>query len=325
VGPTKDALENFIQRLRDIGFSLTHDGSLAEYLGVTITRDKSNGTFELTQTGLINKILETMGMQNCNGTYTPAEITPLAKHDDLPLATPKWNYPSVVGMLLYLSNNSRPDIAFAVHQCARYTHAPRDPHVKAIIRIVRYLQQTKTRGLVLKPKRHLCVDCYVDSDFCGRWKVEPPTDPASVRSRSGYIITLAGCPLLWTSKLQTEIALSTMQAEFVALSLSVRELLPIKYLVNEIATRTGHKHLIDVRTHSTFFEDNNGALTLANAPYDTPHSKFYALKYHHFHEQVANGTIKIVRIDSKDQVADGLTKGLPQDKFEHFRNLLMHW
>ena len=116
-----------------------------------------------------------------------------------------------------------------------------------------------------------------------------------------------------------------MQAEFVALSLSVRELLPIKYLVNEIATRTGHQHLVNVRTHSTFFEDNNGALTLANAPYDTPHSKFYALKYHHFREQVANGTIKIVRIDSKDQVADGLTKGLPQDKFEHFRNLLMHW
>jgi hypothetical protein len=116
-----------------------------------------------------------------------------------------------------------------------------------------------------------------------------------------------------------------MQAEFVALSLSVRELLPIKYLVNEIATKTGHKALIDARTHSTFFEDNNGALTLANAPYDTPHSKFYALKYHHFREQVANETIKIVRIDSKDQVADGLTKGLTQDKFERFRKMLMRW
>ena len=116
-----------------------------------------------------------------------------------------------------------------------------------------------------------------------------------------------------------------MQAEFVALSLAVRELLPIKLLVNEIATRTKQTDLIDVRTHSTLFEDNNGALTLANAPYDTPHSKFYALKYHHFREQVSNGTIKIVRIDSKDQVADGFTKGLAQEKFETFRKLLMRW
>jgi Reverse transcriptase (RNA-dependent DNA polymerase) len=291
IGPSKTAINTFIQCLRDVGFALTHEGNLAEYLGVHITHDKTKGTFELTQRGLIDKILETTGMLNCNGTYTPAEVTPLGKCEDLPLASPTWSYSSVIGMLLYLANNSRPDIAFAVHQCARFTHAPRDPHVKAVVRILRYLQQTKTRGLILKPKQNLCVDCYVDSDFCGLWKVEHATDPSSVRSRSGYVITLAGCPLLWASKLQTEIALSTMQAEFVALSLSVRELLPIKSLVNELAARTCLKPFIDIRTHSTFFEDNNGALTLANAPYDTPHSKFYALKYHHFREQVANGTI----------------------------------
>ena len=107
-------------------------------------------------------------------------------------------------MLLYLSNNSRPDIAFAVHQCARFYHAPKQIHALAIKAIGRYLIRTRDKGLILSPSGDLGVDCYVDADFAGLWLHEDADqNPLSVKSRTGYLITIGGCPLTWTSKLQT--------------------------------------------------------------------------------------------------------------------------
>jgi hypothetical protein len=96
--------------------------------------------------------------------------------------------------------------------------------------IVRYLQGTKDKGLIFKPTTELVVDMYCDSDFLGLWKTEDDQDPICVTSRTGYVLELAGCPLSWTSKLQTEIAMSTMEAEYVSLSQGMRELIPVRRL-----------------------------------------------------------------------------------------------
>ena len=244
--------------------------------------------------------------------------------NDAPLDE-EWSYASVVGQLLYLANNSRPDIAYAVNSACRHTHSPRKAHGVALKRIARYLKGTRERGLIMKPADHLGIDCYVDSDFCGLWKSENPADPISVRSRTGYVITLGGCPLTWASKLQTDTATSTMHAEYTALSQSLRELLPLKELVHEIASKLGYGAKVQARTHSAIFEDNMGALILANKCHDTPRSKFYALKLHHFREQVQNGSLVVQKIDSKVNPADGFTKGLDKIKFRVFCYLLMRW
>ena len=116
-------------------------------------------------------------------------------------------------MLLYLSGHSRPDIAFAVHQCARYTFAPTKKHETALIRIGRYLNGTQDKGLILTPSEGLTLDCYPDADFAGLWGHENADDSHCVRSRTGYVITLSDCPILWSSKMQTSIASSTMESE----------------------------------------------------------------------------------------------------------------
>ena len=85
-------------------------------------------------------------------------------------------------MLTYLSSNSRPDIAFAVHQCARFTHAPQQLHAKVIKQIVQYLQGMKDKGIILNPTKTPQVDCYVDADFAGLWSVESDQDPVPVKS-----------------------------------------------------------------------------------------------------------------------------------------------
>jgi hypothetical protein len=83
----------------------------------------------------------------------------------------------------------------------------------------------------MKPSRHIHVDCYPDADFAGLYNHEDSQDPHCVRSRTGYVILVSGCPILWKSKLQTEIALSTMEAEYVSLSQACKDLFPLLDLI----------------------------------------------------------------------------------------------
>ena len=158
-------------------------------------------------------------------------------------------------MLNYLGTSTRPDIAFAVHQCARFSSNPKRVHEIAVRRIVRYLKGTKDKGYILQPSASRTLDCYVDADFAGLWSSDIAHDPISVKSRTGYVITFASCPILWSSKLQTKIALSTTEAEYIAMSQATRDLIPMRDLLSEFASAT--KLIVgDTITHSTIFEGN---------------------------------------------------------------------
>jgi hypothetical protein len=109
-------------------------------------------------------------------------------------------------------------------------------------RIGQYLKATGDKGLILHPKSHkgwLDIDCYVDADFAGLWGYEDKQDPSCVKSRTGYVIFIADCPVLWVSRLQTDIATSTMEAEYSALSTAMRDVLPIKMLATETSDNVG--------------------------------------------------------------------------------------
>jgi hypothetical protein len=137
---------------------------------------------------------------------------------------------------------------------------------------------------------------------------------------------LGDCPLLWVSKLQSEIALSTTEAEYIALSQSLRELLPMRELFQEVGTALKLKCAIPTILHSTVFEDNNGALSLATSPKISPRTKHIAVKYHHFRSKIgADKGIIIQRVDSTEQKADIFTKGLGATQFAHIRSLVMGW
>ena len=126
------------------------------------------------------------------------------------------------------------------------------------------MKGTKTKGLILEPSANYSIDSYPDADFPGLWGYEDPQDPNCARSRTGYVITLAGCPVLWKSSLQTEIALSTTEAEYIALSTSCKDLFPLVDLVHKLGGCLGlsiaaTSHL-NIRVH----KDNVGALTLTS-------------------------------------------------------------
>ena len=232
----------------------------------------------------------------------------------------------MVGMLLYLSNNLRPDIQFAVHQCARFTHCPRDSDAKAIKQIVRYLKATRETGLTFSTDVEMKLNMYADADFAGLYGVENEQDPVCVKSRTGYVLFLGGCPISWCSKLQTEIALSTLEAEYIALSQAMRELLPQRELLQEIGDRMGLSYTQPTILHSSVFEDNNGALQLAQSPKISPRTKHIAVKYHFFRSHIGEDKgILITRVESENQIADMFTKGLAAQSFEPLRKKLMGW
>jgi Reverse transcriptase (RNA-dependent DNA polymerase) len=212
-GKDPNLIDSKIKAIEKNGLELTIEDDIYAFLGVEVTR-KPGGEIEMTQKGLIEKILKTCDMMECNPKKTPCNTIPLGSDLEGADTTGRIDYASVVGMLMYLSSNTRPDIQMAVHQCARFTHFPKKSHKEAIMRICRYLKGTKTRGLIFKPEDEM--------------NAEDHQDPVCVRSRTGYCLTLDSCPVLWVSKLQTEIALSTVEAEYIALSQSMRDLLPMR-------------------------------------------------------------------------------------------------
>ena len=205
-GPDGDELEKEIAGLgvssneQQHKFELRNEGEVGDFLGIRIEK-MGDQHFLLSQPGLINKVLKEAVMQDASTAPTPAVVQSLGKDELGESFDETWEYASVVGMLLYLSGNSRLDIAYAVNQCARFTHNPKTSHATAIKRILRYLKGTADQGLNLKPKSNYKVDCYVDADFEGLWGSENHQDPISVKSRSGYLITFMECPIVWSSKL----------------------------------------------------------------------------------------------------------------------------
>jgi len=314
-----------MKRPNPTSFLLNVEDSVAGFLGI-LMEPQSDGTIELKQTGLIDRILRVMNLQDSKENQTPSDTKPLGKDENGPPCEETWSYASVVGMMMYLASNSRPDIAFAVHSAARFTHCPRRSHEKALKKIARYLKGTRDRGMIIKPSLDLSLDCYADADFAGLWNAEVATDPTCVRSRTGFVISLGGTPVLWASKLQTEITLSTTESEYVALSTAMRSLLPLRQLVFEVAEALNVKR-DEVTKVCRVWEDNRGALTIANAPFNnmTPRTKHLAVKLHWFKSHIKPGEIEILPIHTSEQKADGFTKGLGSVEFVKKRKLIMGW
>ena len=185
-------------------------------------------------------------------------------------------------------------------------------------------------GLILDPTPGLTIDCYPDADFAGLWGHEHPQDPHFAWSCTGYVITISGCPVIWRSSLQTEIAMSTMEAEYVAMSTACKDLFPLIDLVRELGGCLGITVNNTSNLHVRIHEDNIGGLTLGKLEPRrmTLHSKHYAVKYHWFREKISPSgpySIELVKIATADQLGDIFTKGLGRVIFERLRKKLMGW
>jgi hypothetical protein len=309
-------------------FVFTNEGTMSTYLGVDISPLPNKEGFVLSQPHLIGRIIEALNFdpkttKGARGN-TPVAYPLLSKDENGPHRKASWKYRSLIGMLGYLQGTSRPDISMPTHQCARFNIDPRLSHERAVKRIGRYLIDTKDKGMIYRPDTSRGLECYVDADFAGGWKDGDHASPESVLSRTGFVIMFAGCPITWQSKLQTEIALSTTESEYIALSSAMREVIPFLNLLREVSK------VFDLPTTKPVFkckvyEDNESCIKVAKSPKFTPRTKHIAIKYHHFRSFVHNGTIDIQSIDTTEQLADIFTKPLAEKSFCYLRRQLMGW
>jgi len=154
-------------------------------------------------------------------------------------------------------------------------------HEKALKWIGRLLKATGEKGLILNPSKELNVDVYPNADFAGPYDHEKPADPTCAKSRTSFLINVANCPVFWMSKLQTEMALSTMEVEIICLAHYCMALFPIMNQVSKLRAIVGlkTKDLMTMKV-SSIHEDDAGALVLAQAipTQFTPRGKYYIIK-----------------------------------------------
>lgn len=298
-------------------------------LGMRIIRDRSRGMLQLDQSQYLLRVLDEFDMMDCKAIDTPEEVGQQLSKQDAPQTKEEKEamvnvpYMELVGSLLYASVSTRPDICHAVSVCSRFMKEPGPKHWKAAKRILRYLrgtvdvpmhyqpkqkQQTNIQHLTHKEKPSIqaTMSVYCDADWGG--------DVDDRRSTSGCVLLLFGCPVVWLSKKQTTVALSTAEAEYMSLSLAVQEVKWLKTLVCELGCEVDGP--IPVRT------DNQAALAIAtNNAIAHSRTKHIDIRHHYVREAVDGGMIEMKWVDTKSQVADVFTKALPK---QTFKQLLTH-
>ena len=326
-GPDREELKQVIADIQAAGLDVTEEGDIEDFLGVNIDKVDED-TFHLSQPHLIDQILRDLNLdgENVQTKVTPAPMSHvLGSHKDSPTFDGHFHYRSVIGKLNYLEKCSRPDIAYASHQCARFSADPRKEHGEAVKWLGRYLKATRDKGIYIRPKDDT-FKVWADADFSGNWiPEEAEEDSDTARSRSGYIVSYLGCPILWKSQLQTEIALSSTESEYVALSQAARKVKPLMLLIKEM--KLLHFNVGDATptVKCTLFEDNSGAVYLSQAPAMRPRTKHINVKYHHFRSLVACKALLIEKTSSENQLADMLTKQSTLELFLAHRWAIMGW
>jgi hypothetical protein len=229
--------------------------------------------------------------------------TKLTKDEEHPLDTTKYPYSELVGGLLYLAVCTRPDIAQATGCLARYMAKPAESHWNAALGVLRYLANTQDYGILFEPS-YVSNELkgYADADFAG--------DIDTRRSTTGYVFTLCGGAISWSSRLQPTVAVSTAEAEYMAAAFAVKEALWLRKLMCDFGMGIQPVKI---------FGDNQSALKLIKHPIASLRSKHIDVIYHFARERAARGEVKFEYLKTDDMVADIMTKPLPETKLEKFR------
>ena len=326
-GPSEKEINTIIRQIKGAGLNITEEGDIQDFLGINIVRH-NNGRVTLSQPHLIDQILTDLKMDKdaLKVKDIPCKSSTILTRGDKDKDFDRsFHYRSVIGKLNYLEKGTRSDISYITHQCARFTESPKERHAQAIRWLARYLKGTKDKGFIMNPDATKGLEVYVDADFSGNWCKEDCMDIDTARSRHGYIIKYLNCPIVWKSQLQGEVALSSSESEYTGLSYALREAIPIMNLLNELKDNGFVDEVAKPRIYCEVFEDNTGALEMAQIHKYRPRTKHLNVKLHHFRKYVNDGLIRLRKIGTDDQQADYLTKPLTHDVFVRLRKMVMGW
>ena len=283
-------------------FSLKDLGALHQFLGMQVQRVGSD--LFLSQRQYMIEILERAGMADCKPCATPVDLNPKLSADGAPVSDPT-DFRSLAGALQYLTF-TRPDISYAVQQVYLHMHDPREPHLTALKRILRYVRGTLHMGLFLRPSSQSDLVVYSDADWAGC--------PDTRKSTSGYAVFLGDNLISWSSKRQNTVSRSSAEAEYRAVANAVAEATWLRQLLSELHT--------PLRKTTLVYCDNISAVYMSSNPVQHQRTKHVEIDLHFVRERVALGDVRVLHVPTTSQFADIFTKGLPSSVFTEFRSSL---
>ena len=318
-------------------YELTDIGDVHHILGMRVTRQNINNdsnnnnninynvTF-IDQQTYINSKLSQFNMGESKETSTPGDVNVLL-NDSSEKADANL-YRSIVGSLIYASTSTRPDITHAVNIASRVMHAPTQTHMRAAKKVLRYLAGCDSYALKYTNNNNnnnqhnnssndrdnninnngIELVAYCDADWGG--------DKADRKSTTGYCVYMNDNLISWNTKKQVTVALSTAEAELMAIVEAVKEVKWMSQLLTEMN--------VNVKMPISIYTDNQAAIKIAQHDIEHDRTKHIDIKYHFIRDEINNKQVAINWIRTERQVADVFTKTLSSPSFINHRNRLVH-
>lgn len=279
-------------------FEIEDLGECKKIIGIELDH-REDGSIAIHQRQFISDLLEKYNMQHCKTTRTPLQqsqelVCDRENHDECELVNEK-EYRALIGKLLYISGSTRPDIAFSISSLSRFNNKPHKIHQKAAINILRYLKGTINYEIVYKRTGESLYG-HSDADY-SNCKIDR-------RSYTGFVIILAGAPVSWESRKQPTVALSSTEAEYMAITSAAKEIMFLYQVMGELNLGMYCKAPINL------FSDNMSAIKLASKIGFSTRTKHIDVRHHYIRKLVKNKKIELIHVGTEDMMADICTKSL---------------
>jgi hypothetical protein len=281
-------------------FEMSMMGELKYFLGFQI-KQLQEGTF-ISQTKYIQDILKKFGMKNGKLIKTPMGTNGHLDLDTGGKSVDQKVYQSMIGSLLYLCA-SRPDIMLSICMCARFQAKPKEVHLRAVKRVMRYLVHTPKFGLWYPKGSTFDLIRYSDADYAG-CKIDR-------KSTSGTCQFLGRSLVSWASKKQNIVALSIADAEYIATGHCCAQLLWMRQTLRDYGYKLSKVPLLC---------DNESEIHMADNPVEHSGTKHIDIRYHFLRDHQQKGDIEIAYVNTHNQLADIFTKPLDEKTFSKLRN-----
>lgn len=297
ISPSRKLVDQAKQAIHS-QWKIEDKGEVDEFLGIKITRNRKEGIIDLDQSAYIRRMAKEW-LPNDDKSWTPmSDYLQVDEKDETLGEAAKSKYQKLTGMLLWLANTVRPDICFAVGSLARFMSRPSQTHMNAAIKTLKYLNQTAEHVLRLGFAKDMekPVVTYTDAN----WASDKATNR---KSTSGSLTTVFGSPVGWRSHVQKCVALSAVEAEFVAASEAAREALFFKYLIENLGFKISKPRILT---------DNTGCIRVSKDPAQHWKLKHIDTRYQFIRDHVREGSLEIKYIGTRENLADIFTKPTPR-------------
>jgi len=289
-------------------YEIQEQGSVEWFLGIRVIRDRDKHTITLVHDTYIDKITKKFELEDGTHPTTPLPSEDLIKNSGEATKQQIKSYQERVGSVLYTAIMLRPDVAFAVSKLSHYLTNPSDQHLKAVDRVIVYLYRTRREGIQYGNYNGPDLTICGDASFAD--------DQETRRSSHGYIAILFGGPILWKAARQSTVTTSTTEAELLALEEVTKETLAIKRFFSELT--------LDLGEAWNIWCDNQQTIRLVVGANERINTRLRHVDIQNMwlRQEYAKGSIQIRYLETSGMPADGLTKKLTQQQFDHFKKLI---